>query len=106
MGLNSEKFAGSSTLSHTVTFGCPAHFDEARLRLNSASSVTEDFTITLDSVDGSSHDVLMYKQNMASAQDIIATGTEETRFEAGDAIIFDWANTDSITYGLEVRYIQ
>ena len=105
MGLNSAKFAGASSARHTVTFGCPAHFDEARLKLNSASHVVETFTITLDSLYGSSHDVLLYSQSTHGIKDLVIRGTEETRFLKGDTIDFVWANSDSTSYGLEVRYI-
>ena len=105
MGMNSAKFAGASSARHTVSFGCPAHFDEARLSLNSASHVVEAFSITLDSVYGSAHDTLLYSQSTHGIKDLVMKGTEETRFLKGDAIVFVWPNSDSTSYGLEVRYI-
>jgi hypothetical protein len=105
MGLNSAKFAGVTSARHTVAFDCPAHFDEMRLTLNSASATVEDFTMRLDSVNGPSYDNLLYRHDMNGVQDLRAIGTEEIRFKAGDAIDIIWANTGTITYGVEVRYV-
>ncbi len=105
MGLNSEKFAGSTSARHTVTFACPAHFDEARLKLGSASATADDFTIRLNSSYGAAHDVLLYSQSMSAVSSLQVIGTEEIRFKTDDAIDIVWPNTGTISYGLEVRYI-
>jgi hypothetical protein len=105
MNLKSQNFAGASSARHSVSFGCPAHFDEARLKLGSASATADDFTITLNSKYGAAHDVLLYTQTMSAVSSLRAIGTEEIRFLAGDALDVIWPNTGNISYGLEVRYI-
>jgi len=106
MGTASAHTAGNDALAYTLTPGHQYHFDEARLTLaNSASSVAENFTITLDSTYGSAYDVLLYKHDMSGVQDLHVVNTEETRYLVGDSLVFDWTNTSSYAWGLEVRYL-
>ena len=103
----SSKNTGNAALAVTVSPGQMFHFDEARLTLpNSASSTVEDFTMTLDSGGGPEYDVLLYKQDMNGVQDLHIVNTEETRYFKDDSLVFAWANTDSLQWGLEVRYLS
>ena len=97
--------SGSGVLSVTVSPGRESLFEEARLHLNSASSTAENLTITLDSQEGSIHDVLMVSVDMDEVHDLQMIAPEESRFLSGDSWVVSWANTNSITWGLEVRYV-
>ena len=101
----SHKATGDAALAVTISPGLQYHFDEARLTLNSASATVEDFTIRLDSTYGSTYDVLLCKEDMNGVRDLHVVNTEETRYLKGDSLIFSWANTDSILWGMEVRYL-
>lgn len=105
MPVSSLNETGSGALSFTLTPTRDFHFDEARFHLNSAASTVEDFTVTLDSRLGSNYDVVLFNEPMANVQDLQIMGREENRYFVGDALKFVYANTDSITYGLEVRFI-
>ena len=105
MNIASVDNTGDSALAVTISPELPFHFDEARLTLNSASATVEDFTITLDSGYGSVFDVLLFKADMNGVQDRHVVNTEETRFTKNDSLVFAWSNTDSVQWGLEVRFI-
>ena len=107
MNIASHKDTGNSALAVTISPGRDFHFDEARLTLpNSASATVEDFTITLDSTYGSTYDVSLYKKDMNGVKDLHVVNTEESRYLKNDSLIFEWANTNSLQWGLEVRYLS
>lgn len=92
--------AMSSTLSPTYSF----ELIDVRIHLDAASATSENFTITLDSAKGTAYDTLVYSRDMDTVTDIIWTPEETLKFAAGDSLIFAWANTNTRTYGLEIRY--
>ena len=78
-----------------------------RLTLDAAASTVEPFTVTVDSNAGSSYDNDIYiKTSMSGVKTITYTWPigESNFFVAGDAVDFEWINTDGRTWAIEVLY--
>lgn len=105
MATISTETSGSGALSVTISPDREFNFDDMRLHLTSECSATEAFTITLDSEYGSRHDVLLVSQNMDGVQDLQVIDTNETRYLRDDNWLIEWPNSQSIPWGIEVRYL-
>ena len=105
MATISTETSGSGALSVTVSPGREFNFDDIRLHLNTECSASEVFTITLDSEYGPAHDQLLFSKNMNGVKDLQAIDTGETRFLPADRWLIEWPNSQSILWGVEVRYL-
>lgn len=76
---------------------------EMRVHLSSASATSEDLTITLDSGAGAAYDVELYSKDMNTVVDLVVTFTDRY-FISTDDLDFAWANSNSRTYGIEIKY--
>lgn len=77
---------------------------EARLTLSAVGGAAENYTITLDSVNGAAWDVELITPEAMVAQQYVDTvwALDERRyFNGGDVILFEYANTNGRTWGLE-----
>uniref|UniRef100_A0A6M3IST8 Tail protein n=1 Tax=viral metagenome TaxID=1070528 RepID=A0A6M3IST8_9ZZZZ len=104
-----ENFGGSETWKTAFQI-VPTLDDyqvmEARLTLSAAGGTSENFTITLDSAEGAAWDCTLETQDMnAVAFDDVIWGINERRFFDGDdVLLFQYANSNSRTWGLELIY--
>ena len=99
-----QRITGSSSLNWTFIPESTFQLLEVRFHLSGLSVKREDFTLRLDSGAGTEYDTLLYSKDMISVRDLIYTPDERRLFEAEDKVVFTWANTDKLTYGLEVVY--
>ena len=99
-----DRSTGSGAMAETVSPGYGFELVGIYLHLSSASSTSEDFTISLDSTEGSAYDVLIYSKDMNGVQDVIWEPDRAMHFIANDELDMAWTNTDSRTWGLEIRY--
>lgn len=76
------------------------------IHLSAAPTTSENFTITLDAIDGAAYDVLQYSRDFSSASDtdIIYTVPKGERVpkKKDDILRVAWTNTDGRTYGLKL----
>lgn len=86
----------------------PAMTGERRLtgllvHLSSAAATSENLTLTLDSVDGAAHDVVLYKINLgaSSLSDVVYTDFNMP-LQPGDALRTTYTNTDARKIGIRL----
>lgn len=72
------------------------------LGLNLAPTTSEDYTITLDAVDGGNYDALLYSLDIGAGgyEDVVWQPDELLYLMGGDGLDVVWANTDNRTWGL------
>lgn len=98
--------AGTETITVTLYPQTAFCFLEARLKLNTAPTTDENFTMTLDSGHGSSYDVVLDTVPVLGDTSFhrVATRNDGFSFRHDDKLVFGWTNTDGRTWGLEVIY--
>lgn len=101
-----ETIANDDTLSHRLLPGELYRLVEVRLHLNSSGSSTQNFTVTLDSGENAVYDAELESQDMDDLADHNKCWGKDAchHMKATDALIFEWANSDSKIWGLEVVY--
>lgn len=100
-----ETFSGSEAVKIVLTSGTEFELLEVKLHVNVAPSTSENFTITRDADEGTYWDELIRSQNMAGTTDFIWDLRDTPlRYQPNDKLTFDWLNSDSRTWGLEVLY--
>lgn len=99
-----ETPAGSETIDVIIKPEVPFTLHETRLTVNTAATTAEDFSTTLDSNAGASWDLVIDPVAMLGETDIHRMPVRQFRFDDGDALLFDWTNTDGRTWALEVVY--
>ena len=74
------------------------------LHLNAASVTHENFTITLDAVNGAAYDTVLYLLDPtdASTVNLLWQPDQTLYLIGGDALDVAWANTDGRVWGLLV----
>jgi len=95
---------GAETCDVIVKPEAPFTLHEVRLNVGVTATTTENFTITLDSAYGAAWDVVIDTVAMLGQTDIHRNPVRNLRFAAGDALLFDWTNTDARTWSIEVVY--
>lgn len=78
--------------------------EEVRLHLAAVGGAAEDFTATLDSIEGSEYDVVLDTQDMNAETDELYEPTRPKPFRKDEVIDFAWTNTNGILWGLEIVY--
>lgn len=63
---------------------------------------TGDFTITVDSSNGSSFDMVLFRQDMTEVSDIVWIPEASIPFSKGDDLSFYYENAGNSGFGLEV----
>jgi hypothetical protein len=100
-----ETFAGTETVKTALGPGVDFQMIEARLHLSAVGGAAENYTITLDSENGSAFDVELESAAMAADADVPTLWNDKKRFfNAGDVLLFEYANTNARTWGLEIVY--
>ena len=104
-----ETFAGSETV--TVTLYPDAGtidfaLKEIRLHVDAAPTTAANFTITLDSNLGAAWDIVVDTFAMAGNANIPQVPDPPLPFDAGDMLVFGWANADGDLWGLEVKWLR
>ena len=99
-----SRATGAAGLSTTLSPAIGFELIDVRIHVGVAPTTSENFTITLDSDTGTAYDTLIYSYDMKTVTDILWTPEETVKFDAGDSLDFAWTNTDTKTYGLEIRY--
>lgn len=98
-----ETFAGTETYKIALGPGVDFQMIEARLHLSAAGGAAENYTITLDSENGAAWDVVLETAAMAADADVPTVWNDQKRyFNKADVLLFEYANTNSRTWGLEV----
>ena len=82
----------SGSLSHTLTFTKPTRLQ--KITAHADVAITEEITITLDSVKGSAYDVILRKKSLSAEQDFVYTPDGENDYQTGDAIIVTCTNAN------------
>ena len=103
MAFKAQKYNGSGPISVSFNPDISFMLESVRLTLDSAASTIENFTCVLDSAAGSEYDVQLITQPMAGVKTFIHPFAKETKFVKGDKFAFAYANSDSKTWGLEIR---
>lgn len=93
-------------MSYTLAPGFSFELIEARLKFNAAPTTNENFTITVSSGVNAVYNAVPCDYDMAGFTTFIfPTGDiKPLHFAAGDSLVFAYNNTDTKTYGLEIRY--
>jgi len=99
-----SRATGAAGLSTTLSPAIGFELIDVRIHVGVAPTTSENFTITLDSDTGATYNALIYSRDMATVTDIVWTPEETLKFAPGDSLDFAWNNSDTKTYGLEIRY--
>uniref|UniRef100_A0A6M3IKN9 Uncharacterized protein n=1 Tax=viral metagenome TaxID=1070528 RepID=A0A6M3IKN9_9ZZZZ len=99
-----ETMGGTETCDIIVKPEVPFTLHEVRLNVGVAATTAENFTMQLDSGYGAAWDCILDTVPMAGETDIHRMPTRPMRFQAGDALLFDWTNTDAKTWSIEIVY--
>lgn len=72
--------------------------------LSAGPTTSEDFTVTLDALDGAAYDTVLRSVDLSlvAATDFVFVPDGDEIYEAGDQIAVAFANTDTATYGLRI----
>ena len=108
--LRSDYATGAAALALSITAIKIARIMSITLHLSAAPTTSENLTATLDSNLGAAYDTLLYSFDLAnsSVTDIVLTAEDlgvEYLF-VGDQIDIAYTNTDTVTYGIEVRTLE
>ena len=106
MAWTSTKFTGSGALAVTFEPDVAFMLEQIRLTVSAKSPLLESFTCVLDSAAGSQYDADFMNISMQDTKSIVCFYGKETKFAKGDKLIFAWDNSDSLTWGLEIRTMR
>lgn len=95
---------GASTLAATTALAAEFKLIQITIKFSAAPTTSENLTITLNANDGSAYDTILLSTDpsVTSATDIVFELDGYSDFEAGDEIKVDFANTDTVTYGVRI----
>ena len=88
----------SGALSFTTSWTKPVRIQE--IILHASVAITEDVTITRDSVNGANYDAIIRKRSLSSEQDFVFRPDGELDLQGGDNLKVQCtnANTTGIVY--------
>ena len=98
--------ATSAAIANTLAPGAAFRLLEVRLKINTAGTTSEAFTITMDAGDGAAYDALLLTQNtkVPAITDLVVPFGDGYEFEVDDELDAAWPNTENRTYGLTWVY--
>ena len=102
-----DPYTGAVAMASETAPGKKFRLLAIRLHFTLAPTTSQDFTVTLDSGDGTAYDTVLFRRDpsVGSVTDLlIPFGGDEHIFEADDVIDCAYTNTDTRTYGLVVIY--
>ena len=82
----------TGALSYTTSIG--RRFKLERILFHASVAITETITITLDSGQGATYDVVLRKKSLSSEQDFIYIPDGENNYYAGDEIKIQCTNAN------------
>ena len=93
-------------MAYSLAPGYAFELIEFTLHLDLTPTTSEDFTATKNVAAGAAYDTLVYSKDLSTiANDIyFSCEPEEFLFETGDTLDFAYTNTDTVTYGLQIKY--
>lgn len=93
--------ATTGALAMTISPGIDFKVVAIKLHL-SAVGGAGTFTATTDAIAGAAYDAVIALQDMTAVADYVNVFTTPIPFSKNDSVVFAWANSGNITYGLEV----
>ena len=101
-----EPATGAAAIATTIAPNRRFQLLEIRLHLSAVGGAVGNvnFTATLDAIEGTPYDILIFTNDMTADADVIYQPTYPQIFEEGDEIDFAYVNGSSKTYGLTVIY--
>jgi len=98
------KATGAAAMEKTLAPAGVWELMDVRVTLNAAGT-SDTFTATIDSKLGAGYDILLISQDFTTVTDYREIfEPDEARFQNGDEFDFQWTNTNTKTWGLEVYY--
>ena len=91
---------GAAAIAHTVSIGDACKISKVCIHFGVAPTTSENLTITLDSASGAAYDtvLLTVDPSATSATSIVWTPIDLVLVQ-GDALVIEYTNTDTRTYG-------
>ena len=77
---------------------------EVRLTIDTAGTTAENFTITLDSNIGSTHDMRILTKDLTGLTSYNYLFDPQRIYGPGDKLVFAWPNSESRDVGVEIIY--
>ena len=99
------RISGTTAVAYTLNpkFAFQLMDFRAHIVTDTSTTASESLTLTADHHSGTPFDILLYTKSMVAVTDIYRS-FDRMRFVGGDEVDFAWANTNSKTWGLEVKY--
>lgn len=96
--------SGVLDMTHSVPAREAQQLISVTLHLSAAPTTSENFTITLDSGQGSAFDVLLYSLDLSTASTVNLVWQPDAPFYLldGDAVDVKYTNTDARVYGATI----
>ena len=106
VSLNQIATATTGALANTLAPGVKFRLIRIELKINTAGTTSENFTLNLDAGDGTAYDVNILTQNTKTPAitSLVVPFGKGYEFEADDEIDVAWGNTADETYGLRIVY--
>ena len=84
----------TGALSYSLTFTKPTKLQ--KITLHASVAITEDITITLDSIKGAAYDVILRKKSLSAEQSFVykPDGGEDD-YQTGDILKIECSNTNT-----------
>lgn len=99
---------GAAAISYSLAPGFAFELIEWTLKLDITPTTSESLTATKNVSAGAVYDVPIYAKDLATLtptpEIYFSCEPEEFCFEAGDTLDFAYTNTDTRTYGLQMKY--
>jgi hypothetical protein len=92
-------------LAYTLTLTKASKPVWVGVHLNAAATQSENLVLSIDSIYGSTYDLNLRTTDMAGVQDVLYDLSSLNNYlEVGDKVLVTYANSDSRTYGLILKY--
>lgn len=102
------EITGTAAISYSLAPGYAFELIEWTLKLNTVPTTSESLTVKKNVSAGVVYDVPIYAKDLAeltpTPEIYFSCEPEEFCFEAGDTLDFAYTNTDTRTYGLQIKY--
>lgn len=94
---------GTTAVAFTLSPNTPYQLMDFRFHTTASITASDSMTVTIDHATSASYDTLIYTKNMVSVTDIYRS-FDRMRQTSKDEVDFAWANSDSKSWGMEVKY--
>jgi hypothetical protein len=95
-----HRATGSGAMSETITIERPSKILSIMLHLSSIGATSENFTVAIDSDEGTAYDTTLIAQDMDTVTNYFTN--EPIYLAPGDDIDLTYTNTDASTWGVQV----